>query len=48
MEREARGCPRCAWNVEAEMMIDRMIWKMIVLGVIFVGLVVIAVAYLLR
>jgi hypothetical protein len=26
----ARGCPRCAWNAEAEAMIDRFIWRRLI------------------
>lgn len=27
LQLNARGCPRCAMNVEAEGMIDRLIWR---------------------
>jgi hypothetical protein len=30
LEVNARGCPRCARNVEAERMIDRLIWQRLV------------------
>ena len=46
LELNARGCPRCAMNVEAEQMIDRLIWKRIV-PLLIVVLVVGAAALLL-
>lgn len=30
LEQEARGCPRCALNFEAENMIDRFVWRRLV------------------
>jgi len=48
LERDARGCPRCALNLEAENMIDRIIWRRFVPGVILVILAVVALIYLLR
>lgn len=27
LEPNARGCPRCAMNVEAETMIERFVWR---------------------
>jgi len=36
LEPEARGCPRCALNFEAETMIDRFIWRRFVPGVLVV------------
>jgi hypothetical protein len=42
LAREARGCPRCAWNVEAESMIDRFIWRRVVPGIVIVVLVAVA------
>ncbi len=33
---DARGCPRCALNLEAERMIDRLIWLRIVPSLIIV------------
>ena len=44
----ARGCPRCAMNIEAESMVDRFIWRRFVPCVILVALVVVALAYFLR
>lgn len=35
----ARGCPRCAMNVEAEKMIERFIWRRIVPGVFVIALI---------
>jgi len=43
----ARGCPRCARNVEAEEMIDRFIWRRLVPLLILI-LVVGAVVFLWR
>ena len=40
LEVNARGCPRCARNVEAEQMIDRFIWRRLVpllIGLLLVG-----------
>ena len=48
LAREARGCPQCAWNVEAESMIDRFIWRRVVPGIVIVGLVAVALVYWLR
>ena len=45
----ARGCPRCAMNLEAERMIERFVWRRLVPGVIvIIILAVIAVIYLAR
>jgi hypothetical protein len=30
LDANARGCPRCARNMEAETMIDRFIWRRLV------------------
>ena len=49
VEPTARGCPRCALNIEAESMIDRFVWRWFIPGVIIVaGLAVAALFYLLR
>ena len=48
LEQNARGCPRCAMNIEAEDMIDRFIWRRFVPGVIVVAFALVALAYLLR
>jgi hypothetical protein len=45
LEREARGCPRCAMNLEAENMIDRFIWRRVVPG-LFLVVVLTAAAFL--
>lgn len=46
---DARGCPQCALNLEAEGMIDRFVWRGLVLALIVVGLALaIAVFYLAR
>lgn len=44
----ARGCPRCAWNLEAENMIERFIWRRFVPGVVAVAFAVVALVYFLR
>jgi len=48
LEQTARGCPRCACNIEAEVMIDRFIWRCFVPSVIVVAFVVGALIYFLR
>lgn len=49
LEPNARGCPRCALNLEAERMIDRFVWRRFVPGLIIVAvLAVAALFYLLR
>jgi hypothetical protein len=48
LEPTARGCPRCARNIEAENMIDRFIWRRFVPTVIVIVLVVVAFIYLWR
>ena len=48
LKQNARGCPRCALNLEAENMIDRLIWRRVVPGVILIVLVLIAWVYLVR
>jgi RNA polymerase subunit RPABC4/transcription elongation factor Spt4 len=45
LEQNARGCPRCAMNFEAEDMIDRLIWRRLVPGIIIVAAAVIAFIY---
>jgi len=48
LAQNARGCPRCALNLEAENMIDRFIWRRVVPGVILIALVLIAWVYVFR
>jgi predicted amidophosphoribosyltransferase len=48
LEQNARGCPRCAMNMEAENMIDRLIWRRFVPGVILMAFAIVALVYLLR
>lgn len=45
---EARGCPRCALNFEAEDAIDRFVWRRLLPGVVLVILAVVGLVYLLR
>lgn len=44
----ARGCTRCAMNMEAEDMIDRLIWRRLVPGVVVLTFAVVALVYFLR
>jgi predicted amidophosphoribosyltransferase len=48
LEQDARGCPQCALNLEAENMIEQFIWRRLVPGVILVAFAVVAVVYFLR
>jgi len=48
LDHDARGCPRCAMNFEAENMIDRFIWRRILPGLVIVVLAIIAFLYYLR
>lgn len=48
LHHNARGCPRCAMNFEAENMIDRLIWRRLVPGVFLVILATVALVYLFR
>ena len=49
IEPDARGCPRCALNLEAENMIDRFVWRRFVPGLVIVNLLaVVALIYLLH
>ena len=48
LEQNARGCPRCAMNIEAENMIERLIWRRVVPGVILVAFAIVALVYFLR
>jgi hypothetical protein len=48
LEQNARGCPRCARNMEAENMIDRFIWRRFVPAVILMAFAVVVFVYFLR
>ena len=48
LAQDARGCPRCAMNFEAESMIDRFFWRRFVPGIIVIALLIVAFVYLLR
>ena len=48
LEVNARGCPRCARNVEAERMIDRFIWQRLVPMLILLLLVAAGAIFFLR
>lgn len=41
LEPTDRGCPRCALNLEAEGMIDRVFWQRIVPGLILLAALII-------
>ncbi|HEY6244473.1 MAG TPA: hypothetical protein VIX17_11025 [Pyrinomonadaceae bacterium] len=47
LEQTARGCPRCACNIEAEDMIERFIWFRFMPALIVIALVVAALIYFL-
>lgn len=48
LEPHARGCPRCALNLEAESMIDRFIWLRLVPTFIVVVVLAVVAVFLLR
>jgi hypothetical protein len=48
LAQEARGCPRCALNFEAEDEIDRFVWRRLLPSLVLVILAVVALVYLLR
>jgi RNA polymerase subunit RPABC4/transcription elongation factor Spt4 len=48
LEQSARGCSRCACNMEAENMIDQFIWRRLVPVVIVVVFALLALAFLWR
>jgi hypothetical protein len=39
LEPNVRGCPRCALNLEAEIMIERFVWRRLVPGILVVAVV---------
>ncbi len=39
---EQRGCPRCAYNVEAEAMLGRLVWRRLVPGIVILALLSVA------
>jgi hypothetical protein len=45
LEPEARGCPRCALNFEAENMIDRLMSRVILPGILLIVMAMIACIY---
>ena len=48
LESNARGCPNCALNLEAENMIDRLVWRRLVPGLVIAVTLAAALFYLLR
>lgn len=47
LDQQARGCPRCALNFEAENKIDGFVWRLLVPGLVAIVIAVVAVVYLL-
>ena len=46
---DARGCPKCALNLEAERMLDRFVWRRLLPALAILALAVIgAVIYVVR
>jgi len=45
LEPKARGCPGCALNFEAENMIDRFVWRVVLPGALLIVMAVIACIY---
>jgi hypothetical protein len=45
LEPEARGCPRCALNFEAENMIDRFMSRVVLPGILLIVMAMIACIY---
>jgi hypothetical protein len=45
---DQRGCPRCAYNVEAEAMLGRLLWWRIVPGIVVLALLSVALFLYLR
>jgi hypothetical protein len=45
---DARGCPTCALNLEAENMIGRVLWRVLVPIFALTLLLVLAILYLIR
>ena len=39
LQSNARGCPRCAMNVEAETMIERFVWRRLLPGVVAIAVI---------
>jgi len=39
LDASARGCPRCAMNVEAERMIERLIWRRLLPGILVIAVI---------
>ncbi len=48
LQEDARGCPKCALNFDAEKMIDRLVWQRVVPGVAILMVAAITLIYLLR
>ena len=48
LKQDARGCPRCARNIEAENMLDRFIWRRFVPGVVLLAFAIVALVYFSR
>ena len=37
LDQKARGCPKCALNVEAERMIEKVVWGVLLLAGVIAG-----------
>ena len=48
LEHDARGCQLCALNFEAENMIDRFVWRLLMPSLLVLVVAVITLIYLLR
>jgi hypothetical protein len=48
LEPAARGCPRCAMNMEAENMIERFIWRRVIPFILGIAFIVVALIYFSR
>jgi hypothetical protein len=48
LEQNARGCPRCALNFEAENLIGRFLWLLLAPSLLLIVLGVVVAVYLLR
>jgi len=48
LEQNARGCPQCALNFEAENLIGRFLWLLLAPSLLLIVLGVVVAVYLLR
>lgn len=45
LQPDARGCPTCALNLDAERMIERVVWQRVLPVVVIVIVAILALAY---